>query len=74
MDNQRVHGDIGDMDTTSFGSLAAGKCSCNQQYGKLVGEDAFPTVSHEGEKKASICVWLAKFIGGGFWWSFNSWF
>jgi predicted regulator of Ras-like GTPase activity (Roadblock/LC7/MglB family) len=51
------HGDIGDMDTTSFGSLAAGNVAATSSMAKLIGEDAFPTVSHEGEKESVyMCV------------------
>jgi predicted regulator of Ras-like GTPase activity (Roadblock/LC7/MglB family) len=44
-----VHGDLGDMDTTSFASLAAGNVAATSSMAKLIGEDAFPTLSHEGE-------------------------
>lgn len=43
------HGDIGDMDTTSFSSLAAGNVAATTSMAKLIGEDVFPTVVHEGE-------------------------
>ncbi|MFN0278093.1 MAG: roadblock/LC7 domain-containing protein [Pyrinomonadaceae bacterium] len=46
------HGDIGDMDTTSFASLAAGNVAATHSMAKLIGEDAFPSVFHEGEKES----------------------
>ncbi|HRH41655.1 MAG TPA: roadblock/LC7 domain-containing protein [Pyrinomonadaceae bacterium] len=52
-----VHGDIGDMDTTSFSSLAAGNVAATNSMAKLLGEDIFPTVVHEGERESIyICV------------------
>jgi len=51
------HGDIGDMDTTSFASLAAGNVAATSSMAKLIGEDAFPGVVHEGERESIfICV------------------
>jgi predicted regulator of Ras-like GTPase activity (Roadblock/LC7/MglB family) len=44
-----VHGDLGDMDTTSFASLAAGNVAATSSMAKLIGEDSFPTLAHEGE-------------------------
>ena len=46
------HGDIGDMDTTSFSSLAAGNVAATSSMAKLIGEDAFPAVVHEGENES----------------------
>src|SRR5215217_4557194 len=46
------HGDIGDMDTTSFSSLAAGNVAATSSMAKLIGEDAFPCVVHEGEHES----------------------
>src|SRR6476659_4257750 len=46
------HGEIGDMDTTSFSSLAAGNVAATSSMAKLIGEDAFPSVFHEGEKES----------------------
>ena len=47
-----VHGEIGDMDTTSFSSLAAGNVAATSSMAKLIGEDAFPSVVHEGERES----------------------
>ena len=47
-----VHGDIGDMDTTSFSSLAAGNVAATSSMAKLIGEDVFPSVVHEGEHES----------------------
>jgi len=50
-------GDIGDMDTTSFASLAAGNVAATNSMAKLLGEDIFPTVVHEGERESIyICI------------------
>ncbi len=46
------HGDIGDMDTTSFSSLAAGNVAATSSMARLIGEDAFPAVVHEGERES----------------------
>lgn len=46
------HGDIGDMDMTSFSSLAAGNVAATSSMAKLIGEDVFPSVVHEGERES----------------------
>ena len=46
------HGDIGNMDTTSFASLAAGNVAATSSMAKLIGEDTFPSVVHEGEHES----------------------
>lgn len=46
------HGDIGDMDTTSFSSLAAGNVAATTSMARLIGEDVFPSVVHEGERES----------------------
>ncbi|MBK9164125.1 MAG: roadblock/LC7 domain-containing protein [Acidobacteria bacterium] len=46
------NGDIGDMDTTSFASLAAGNVAATNSMAKLIGEDGFPAVFHEGERES----------------------
>ena len=51
------HGDIGEMDTTSFASLAAGNVAATSSMAKLIGEDTFPSVVHEGEHESIyICI------------------
>lgn len=51
------HGDIGEMDTTSFSSLAAGNVAATSSMAKLIGEDVFPSVVHEGERESIyICI------------------
>src|SRR2546429_6179982 len=52
-----VHGDLGDLDTTSLASLAAGNVAATGGMAKLIGESEFPTLSHEGEKE-SIHIWV----------------
>ncbi len=46
------HGDIGNMDTTSFSSLAAGNVAATTSMAKLIGENTFPAVVHEGERES----------------------
>jgi predicted regulator of Ras-like GTPase activity (Roadblock/LC7/MglB family) len=51
------YGDIGDLDTTSFSSLAAGNVAATSTMARLLGEHNFPTVSHEGERESLyMCV------------------
>ncbi len=45
-------GQVGDMDTTSFASLAAGNVAATSSMAKLIGEDTFPSVYHEGEHES----------------------
>jgi predicted regulator of Ras-like GTPase activity (Roadblock/LC7/MglB family) len=40
------------MDTTSFSSLAAGNVAATSSMAKLIGEDNFPAVVHEGERES----------------------
>ena len=47
-----LNGEIGDMDTTSFASLAAGNVAATSSMAKLIGEDVFPSVYHEGERES----------------------
>ena len=52
-----VHGEIGDLDTTSLASLAAGNVAATGGMAQLIGEKEFPTLSHEGERESiHICV------------------
>ncbi len=46
------HGDIAGMDTTSFSSLAAGNVAATTSMAKLIGENVFPAVVHEGERES----------------------
>jgi len=46
------HGDIDGMDTTSFSSLAAGNVAATTSMAKLIGENVFPAVVHEGERES----------------------
>jgi predicted regulator of Ras-like GTPase activity (Roadblock/LC7/MglB family) len=47
-----VHGELGDMDTTSFASLAAGNVAATSSMAQLIGENSFPTLAHEGENES----------------------
>jgi len=47
-----VHGELGNLDTTSLASLAAGNVAATGGMAKLIGENEFPTLSHEGEKES----------------------
>ena len=52
-----VNGDVGELDTTSLASLAAGNVAATDGMAKLIGEREFPTLSHEGEHESLyICV------------------
>jgi predicted regulator of Ras-like GTPase activity (Roadblock/LC7/MglB family) len=52
-----VHGDVGDIDTTSLASLAAGNVAATGGMALLIGEKEFPTLSHEGERESiHICI------------------
>jgi len=46
------HGDIGEMDMTSFASLAAGNVAATSSMAELIGEEVFPSVVHEGEHES----------------------
>ena len=47
-----VQGDVGNLDTTSLASLAAGNVAATGGIAELLGEKEFPTLSHEGEKES----------------------
>jgi len=47
-----VHGEQGDLDTTSLASLVAGNVAATGGMAKLIGENEFPTLSHEGERES----------------------
>ena len=52
-----VMGDVGDLDTTSLASLAAGNVAATGGMARLIGEREFPTLSHEGERESiHICI------------------
>src|SRR5205814_4922692 len=52
-----VHGELGDLDTTSLASLAAGNVAATGGMAQLIGEKEFPTLSHEGERESiHICI------------------
>ena len=52
-----VDGDVGNIDTTSLASLAAGNVAATGGMAQLIGEKEFPTLSHEGERESiHICV------------------
>ena len=52
-----VHGDVGNIDTTSLSSLAAGNVAATGGMAQLIGEKEFPTLSHEGERESiHICI------------------
>ena len=48
-----VQGEVGDLDTTSLASLAAGNVAATGGMAHLIGEKEFPTLSHEGERESS---------------------
>src|SRR6202521_5289910 len=47
-----VHCELGDLDTTSLASLAAGNVAATGGMAQLIGEKEFPTLSHEGERES----------------------
>jgi predicted regulator of Ras-like GTPase activity (Roadblock/LC7/MglB family) len=47
-----VQGEIGNLDTTSLASLAAGNVAATGGMAELIGEKEFPTLSHEGERES----------------------
>jgi predicted regulator of Ras-like GTPase activity (Roadblock/LC7/MglB family) len=47
-----VQGEVGDLDTTSLASLAAGNVAATGGMAQLIGEKEFPTLSHEGEHES----------------------
>lgn len=47
-----VLGELGDLDTTSLASLAAGNVAATGGMAQLIGEKEFPTLSHEGEHES----------------------
>jgi predicted regulator of Ras-like GTPase activity (Roadblock/LC7/MglB family) len=53
-DGQEIasHGEVGNLDTTSLASLAAGNVAATGGMAQLIGEKEFPTLSHEGEKES----------------------
>jgi predicted regulator of Ras-like GTPase activity (Roadblock/LC7/MglB family) len=53
-DGQEIaaQGDVGNLDTTSLASLAAGNVAATGGMARLIGEKEFPTLSHEGEKES----------------------
>lgn len=52
-----VQGDVGNLDTTSLASLAAGNVAATGGMARLIGEREFPTLSHEGERESiHICI------------------
>ena len=47
-----VQGEVGELDTTSLASLAAGNVAATGGMAHLIGEKEFPTLSHEGERES----------------------
>lgn len=47
-----VQGEVGNLDTTSLASLAAGNVAATGGMARLIGEKEFPTLSHEGERES----------------------
>src|SRR4026207_532456 len=52
-DGQEIasQGEVGNLDTTSLASLAAGNVAATGGMAQLIGEKEFPTLSHEGERE-----------------------
>jgi predicted regulator of Ras-like GTPase activity (Roadblock/LC7/MglB family) len=47
-----VQGDAANLDTTSLASLVAGNVAACGGIAQLIGENEFPTLSHEGQKES----------------------
>jgi predicted regulator of Ras-like GTPase activity (Roadblock/LC7/MglB family) len=47
-----VQGEVGNLDTTSLASLAAGNVAATTGMAQLIGEKEFPTLSHEGDRES----------------------
>ncbi|HKP45656.1 MAG TPA: roadblock/LC7 domain-containing protein [Pyrinomonadaceae bacterium] len=47
-----VQGEVGNLDTTSLASLAAGNVAATGGMAQLIGEKEFPTLSHEGSRES----------------------
>jgi predicted regulator of Ras-like GTPase activity (Roadblock/LC7/MglB family) len=47
-----VQGEVGNLDTTSLASLAAGNVAATGGMAELIGEKEFPTLSHEGQRES----------------------
>lgn len=47
-----IQGEVGNLDTTSLASLAAGNVAATGGMAQLIGEREFPTLSHEGERES----------------------
>ena len=47
-----MQGEVGNLDTTSLASLAAGNVAATGGMAELIGEKEFPTLSHEGERES----------------------
>ena len=48
-----VQGEIGNLDTTSLASLAAGNVAATGGMAELIGEEEFATLSQVGEREVS---------------------
>src|SRR5438105_14024901 len=48
-----VHGELGELDTTSLASLVAGNVAATGGMAKLIGEREFPTLSHECARESN---------------------
>jgi predicted regulator of Ras-like GTPase activity (Roadblock/LC7/MglB family) len=63
-DGQEIatQGDVGNLDTTSLASLAAGNVAATGGMAQLIGEKEFPTLSHEGEKESIHISVIGRFL------------
>src|SRR2546426_5055383 len=63
-DGQEVaaQGEIGNLDTTSLASLAAGNVTATGGMAQLIGEKEFPTLSHEGERESIHISVIGRFL------------
>ncbi len=63
-DGQEIaaQGEMGNLDTTSLASLAAGNVAATGGMAQLIGEKEFPTLSHEGERESIHISVIGRFL------------
>ena len=54
------HGDVQRLDTTSLAALTAGNIAATSALARLIGEDDFPSVYHEGQSDSLLLSVVAQ--------------
>jgi predicted regulator of Ras-like GTPase activity (Roadblock/LC7/MglB family) len=57
-----VHGELGELDTTSLASLVEGNVAATGGLAKLIGENEFPTLSLEGERESILISVIGRIL------------